>query len=450
MNPNHYAWVTDNMTFVSPLGLGVTLILCLALLFLPRRYAIVPVLALTCFMTMGQRVVLGGLNFTMIRILLLFGWARLAFRGEFRRIQWNAIDFCLIAWAISGFVAHSILEPGDAAYRLGVAYNCVGTYFLMRYLLRERDDVVTVMRLLAWFVIPLSMLMLWEHFSGHNIFAFLGGVPAISEIREGKIRSQGPFGHSILGGTFGATVFPFFYALRFHSGTDRVLGYMGMLASLIIVFSSGSSGPAFALIFSIIAFCLWPVRQHMRALRWGLLALAVVLHLVMKAPVWFLIGRITVFQASTGFHRAMLIDAAIRNFSEWWLVGTPSTAHWGYELMDVTNYYIRQGVEGGFLTLVLFMAVISYAFGAVGRARKAAAKQPRWEQMMIWALGAALLAHAVSFISVSYFDQNFVSWYLLLAMISHISTLKPAEQQVIAPAKVRRSWRDMQWEGVAR
>ncbi len=143
----------------------------------------------------------------------------------------------------------------------------------------------------------------------------------------------------------------------------------------------------------------------------------------------------------------MLIDAAIHNFSEWWFVGTPSTAHWGYELMDVTNYYVRQGVEGGFLTLVLFLAVVSYAFGAVGRARKAAARQPRWEQMMIWSLGAALLAHAVSFISVSYFDQNFVSWYLLLAMISHLATLKPAEERVAAPAKVRRSWRDLQWEG---
>src|SRR6185437_1246453 len=51
MNPNQYAWVTDNMTFVSPLGLGVTLALGLALLFLPRRRAILPVLALVCYMT---------------------------------------------------------------------------------------------------------------------------------------------------------------------------------------------------------------------------------------------------------------------------------------------------------------------------------------------------------------------------------------------------------------
>jgi len=38
--------------------------------------------------------------------------------------------------------------------------------------------------------------------------------------------------------------------------------------------------------------------------------------------------------------------------------------------------------------------------------------------MIIWALGASLLAHVVSYVSVSYFDQNFVNWYLLLAMVA--------------------------------
>jgi ABC-type Mn2+/Zn2+ transport system permease subunit len=40
---------------------------------------------------------------------------------------------------------------------------------------------------------------------------------------------------------------------------------------------------------------------------------------------------------------------------------------------------------------------------------------------MLWAMGAALFAHAVTFISVSYFDQNFVNWYLLLAIIGTLT-----------------------------
>jgi hypothetical protein len=77
MNPNQWPWVTDNMTFVSPLGLGVTMVMGILLIILPRKHALIPILALTCFMTMGQRVLIFGLNFTMIRILIFLGWLRL-------------------------------------------------------------------------------------------------------------------------------------------------------------------------------------------------------------------------------------------------------------------------------------------------------------------------------------------------------------------------------------
>jgi hypothetical protein len=36
----------------------------------------------------------------------------------------------------------------------------------------------------------------------------------------------------------------------------------------------------------------------------------------------------------------------------------------------------------------------------------------------LWSMGTALLTHSVSFISVAYFDQIVVFWYMLLGMIS--------------------------------
>jgi len=70
----------ENTTFVTPFGLALLLVMGAAILVLPRRYALVPVLVLTCYITMGQRVAIFGLNFTAIRILILFGWARLVVR----------------------------------------------------------------------------------------------------------------------------------------------------------------------------------------------------------------------------------------------------------------------------------------------------------------------------------------------------------------------------------
>lgn len=443
MNPNLHPWVTDNMTFVSPVGMGFTLVLGVTLMVLPRRHAIFPLLALVCYMTMGQRVLIGGLNFTMIRILIVFGWARLVARGELRRISCNSIDGCLVAWALVGIAAHGMLDPSDIVYRVGVAYDSLGAYFLFRFLLRDREDVTTVIRALSILVAPLAIMMLIEHTTGRNLFAAFGGVPAISEVRGGRIRAQGPFGHEILAGTFGATILPYFLGLRLRFGTDKVLGYVGIASAMAIVLAAGSSGPAVALMCGAFAFFLWPMRQYMRVLRWGILGVLTLLQMVMKAPVWFLIARFTVFDGSTGYHRSYLIDRAIANFPQWWLFGTKSTAHWGYELVDVTNFYIRQGVEGGFATLALFVAVISLCFGAVGRAWRATAAEPRWVRLQVWSLGAALLAHAVSFISISYTDQNVISWSLLLAMIAHVSLLKQAESPAPVKTELILSWRDM-------
>jgi hypothetical protein len=89
-------YITDGTTFINPIGLAFTLLMGILVLVLPRRYALLPVIILTCYMTMGMRVMVAGLNFTMLRILLLFGWARLILRGEFRSIKLNRIDRALL------------------------------------------------------------------------------------------------------------------------------------------------------------------------------------------------------------------------------------------------------------------------------------------------------------------------------------------------------------------
>jgi hypothetical protein len=40
--------------------------------------------------------------------------------------------------------------------------------------------------------------------------------------------------------------------------------------------------------------------------------------------------------------------------------------------------------------------------------------------MIVWVLGVSLVSHVMSFTSVAYFDQIWISWYMLLAMISTV------------------------------
>ena len=109
MHPVDPSLITDGSTFINPLGLVFTLAMCVLLLVLPRKYALFPILALVCYMTMGMRVMVADLNFTMIRILLVFAWARLLLRGEFRRIQLNTLDKVVIA--MTYLEPHSVHTP---------------------------------------------------------------------------------------------------------------------------------------------------------------------------------------------------------------------------------------------------------------------------------------------------------------------------------------------------
>jgi len=161
-------------------------------------------------------------------------------------------------------------------------------------------------------------------------------------------------------------------------------------------------------------------RKYMRETRWGILLLAIALHVVMEAPVWHLISRVSAVGGSTGHFRYMLINSAIERFGEWAVFGAKSTANWFFGAQDLCNQYVIEGVQGGVLTLGLFVTVIAIAFREVGMIWRQC-NSDRYHLILAWMLGVSLLVHCVDFIGVSYFGQIWIMWYLLLAIIGSLS-----------------------------
>jgi hypothetical protein len=319
--------------------------------------------------------------------------------------------------------------PEALKFKLGVSYDAIGMYFLFRCLVRSFADVemATVGFVVA--SVPVTLAFMVEHSTGHNLFAFMGGVPAMTEVRDGRLRCQGAFAHSILAGCFWAAVLPLIVAQWWRGRSGRKWAVVGSITSCTIIVMCASSTPVAAVMFAGVAACFYPLRNRMRWIRWGAVAALLPLQMVMKNPVWHLIVRADIVGGSTGWHRYHLIDEAIKHFGEWWAVGTQDTAHWGYGLEDVTNQYVLEGVRGGVLTLALFVAIISLAFAGVGRLVRCARNQR--ERILAWALGVSLFVHVTSFIGVSYFGQINMLWYLTLAMIG---SLAPARALVRRPA----------------
>jgi hypothetical protein len=158
----------------------------------------------------------------------------------------------------------------------------------------------------------------------------------------------------------------------------------------------------------------------------------------MKAPVWFLMARMGDIVGGGGWHRAAIIDQAIAHVGDWWLLGTSNTGDWMATTLafspnsaDITNQFVSEGLMGGLLTMILFIFVIVRCFRMIGLSLKSMEESPFAEQIIVWSLGASLLAHVMAFMSVSYFDQIIVFWYLLLAMISAIGDLLNVQRGVI-------------------
>ena len=410
----------EQITVLGTPGLMFILAMAGLLLALPRRLALLPIILTACYMTFGQLIVAGGLHFTMLRVLVFVGCVRILVRKEFHRLDWQRLDTMMVAWVLAGTVTYTILWGSSDALinRLGLAYDALGLYFIFRFLLRDLDDVKRVCRLFALTLIPLALAMGFEKLTGRNPFFVFGGVPEFTVIRDGVLRCQGPFGHPILAGTFGAAWFPLFVGLWLQGKGQRLLAGLGVLSAMLITVFAGSSGPIATFGAGILGCAMWRVRNSMKAVRWGIVSVLLIMQVVMKAPVWFVFARVNILSGSTGWHRANLMDRTFAHFWDWWLLGTKDTISWGVWAGDITNHFILQGVRGGLITMILFIAIVVMSFSAVGQAMRAMRGKSRRTQLLLWTIGATIFAHVVSFMSVSYFDQNVVNWYLVLAFVA--------------------------------
>jgi hypothetical protein len=432
-------------TVLNPFVLLVVLLAGMLILFWPRGKAMAMFIAATILIPMDQVLLMGGMHFPMLRLLALFGIVRLVRTKLSSKSQIfsggiNKIDITVILFAIFTALAGILLFEQSAAlvFQLGNIYTTFGIYFLLRFLIRTEEDIVIMVRTLAYVAAVVAVVMTWEIATGRNPYAILGGARAASyatlTVRDDRFRAMGSFGHPILAGTFGAILVPLFVLLWQSGKKNRAIAALGIVSATVITLTSNSSTPILAYAGGVLALCMWPMRNWMRIIRWGVVVTVVSLHLVMKAPVWHLISRIHISGGSSSYHRFMLIDQCIRHFGDWWLVGVKSTSDWGWDMWDTANQYVSICDTSGFFPFILFLATIVYGFKYLGKARRLA--ENRKQQIFLWALGSALFANMVAFVGISYWDQTQVVWYGLLAAICAARVGRPQGESTAVTVRV--------------
>jgi len=160
------------------------------------------------------------------------------------------------------------------------------------------------------------------------------------------------------------------------------------------------------------------------------------LHILMKAPVWALIQRIDLTGASSGSQRYMLVDMTIRNFSEWWLVGTKEYVNWGWESWDLCNQFVSVALTGGLLTLIFYVAIFQRCFSSIGTARKLAIGN-RNQELLLWCLGSSLFGTVAAHFGINYMAQLIMAFFALVVCIDVASfeARQSTAQEVVVPAR---------------
>jgi hypothetical protein len=302
---------------------------------------------------------------------------------------------------------------------------------MFRGFLHDAEEFKWFLRTVLLLLIPYAGLLLVETFAHHNVFSSMGGIDFGGWLREGRQRCQGSFRHPSLLGTLGASFLPLYIGLA-SSKLNRTFAVIGIGVCLLIVWASNSGGPASCVGVAVLGWLLWRFRMHMKLFRRAVAGMLILLALVMKAPIWYLIARVSSITGGGGYHRSYLIDAAYHSLSQWWLFGMDikKTQDWfPYTLVttgaaDITNVFIAAGLAAGIVGIFLLIRLLVNAYVSLGSALAVARLSPGDDgssEYLLWGLGVMLAVHIFNWLGITYFDQTYAIWFLQLAAISTLT-----------------------------
>lgn len=421
---------------MSTLGLSILLALAALILVGSRRMALLGMIAGTLYLTQGQYVAVAGFALYPMRVLEVAAAARILMRREFPFGELGRLDRVLFALHTFTVCVFLLRSREEIAYQIGIWVDALLLYGAFRSFVRNVDDLRWILRLVAVLLIPYTVLVWVESVTFQNAFAPIGGVELIRAgdlwMREGRLRATGSFGHPSLMGTLGGTFLPLYVGLWLARPSQRATALVGIVTCLGVVGASNSGGPMICLVAAFAGWMLWPMRRAMHLVRRGLSFTLIALALVMNAPIWYVLARISDITGGDGYHRAVLLDIGFQNLDRWWLAGMPmrETGSWlpytntTTGAVDMTNNFLGFGVTAGLGAVVLLVALLTVAFSQLGKSMADSRAAPRGGidiEPLYWGLGATLAVHAFNWFGITYWDQTNAIWFFHLAVIGSLT-----------------------------
>jgi len=357
------------------------------------------------------------------------------------KFTWSRLD-TFVAYSMIVYVGVVLLTRptfSSLENRGGFIMDTWLAYMIARFIITDRTELVSVIKCTSIVLIPLAALGCMEAVTGWQPFvplrSFRPWNPTTGEVagamRWGFTRAVGPFSHPILFGGGFAMFLPLVYYLRHEKNRWRRLAYPLSAVTIAGALSSMSSGPWIMVMVIIFCLAMERYKHWTKPIIIFFIFSCVFIEIFSNRTFYHVIFSYGSMLGGAGWHRAQLIDVAIRHIGEWWLAGyggrDPGWGHYfGMGHTDVTNEFILAGVKYGIAGIIALCAVLVVAF----RGLMAASKKTTHPAMksLYWSLGTVLFSVTITWMSVSFFGQLMPLFYCMLGIIGSMSSLEGIRQ----------------------
>ncbi len=318
------------------------------------------------------RVPFGLAQMSLPRLIALALLTRMLLSPRRRLFRWQLIDsLILCSWLWNVFAA--ALAGADQKRMVEVTGSALDTllmYFTARLCLLHFAEYrklllpLVLCALLIGALGALESIASWSPYQSLRIYIpmrVFDSPDRPPEYRMGLLRALASTSVAIY---FGMGMFMIFALLVSLQGffRSRLLWLLSCAAAFAGTVSSLSSGPLTAVAVFLFASAFYYYPRLIKPLLLSLLLLILALETVSSRHFWHLMEYVNVFSGDY-WYRGRLIEVALQQWSEYWLVGVGSDypQHWGAlidgrQYVDLVNQYILAALNGGLLGLALFLS----------------------------------------------------------------------------------------------
>ncbi|MEL0438372.1 O-antigen ligase family protein [Phycobacter sp. K97] len=325
---------------------------------------------------------LGSLLMTTSRLVFIFLVPYLCInllRGKYGPIKAADVFVALFIFWIGISIAKN--NPSSLVTFVGMnALAFLGGYLTARACIRNEKDFIDVYKFLAWVIVLLLPLAVYEAITSNFVIpALIEKIPGVfsrTEVdyprRLGLDRAQVVFDHPIHWGTFASIGFSAsLVAFRSIWGRGKRLLF-GFLIG-VACFVSVSSGPFLALLFQLALIIYWLMFRKFRGL-WvflicGFVFLYILAELLSDRPAFYAIASRMAFNSSTANVRMVLLEYGIAQIGRTPLMGVGYN-YWGLPQWmsgSMDNYWLLNAVVYGLPALFFLVAVFATLMGEAAR-----------------------------------------------------------------------------------